>query len=361
MVLELALGLRDRGYEIEVITSSWNNGDFVTRMRCAGLYFVVLPLGFISATISFAAMRMTFSQALKFPSLCVGYWYYLLRKKPRCLIHTNWHHLILLLPFLHREKDFFWVHELLPDKPQYRYLFRILSRLLGGFICVSHAVAASLQRLGIPNSKLFVIHNSVLISPEYLPISPPRTKKTCCRIGIVGQIGVWKGHEDLFEALSFIVDQSYPFELHIFGNGDDDYLDFLNRKADHLGIGKMIVCHGFVHDRINIYRDMDICVVPSRFEEPFGLAALEPGFFSIPVVASRVGGIPEIIENGVNGILFAAGNAQDLANALSLLITNPSLRLNMGACALRLASERFSKDKFLDDFCSFFSSQCSFR
>ncbi len=350
MALELGIGLKAKGFNIDFVTSKWHDGVFKSRLDCAGLSRFALPIGFISATLSFDAMRMTLIQLLNWPRLILRYYLLLKAKTPVRIIHTNWHHLILLMPFLNRRRDIYWVHELAPYKLQYRCFFRILSSRLERFVCVSHAVAASLQRLGVAESQLLVIHNGISISITAPACSPSRTHPECCRIGIVGQIGAWKGHEDLLEALASVYHRSHNIELHIFGKGQEDYIMLIRRKARELSLSHLIVWRGFVNDRNDIYSSIDICVVPSRFEEPFGLAALEPGLFSLPVVASRVGGLPEIIEDGLNGLLFTAGNFDELANALNLLVGDQQLRAKMGASAREIAVERFSSEKFITAF-----------
>src|SRR5207249_2521754 len=93
-------------------------------------------------------------------------------------------------------------------------------------------------------------------------------------VGIVGQIGEWKGHDDLLEAFA-LVSSSFPkAELHVFGKGSDDYETNLREKAVALAIADTVIWHGFVTDRTQIYRRIDICVVPSRFEEPFGMTVV---------------------------------------------------------------------------------------
>src|SRR5260370_12371055 len=110
-------------------------------------------------------------------------------------------------------------------------------------------------------------------------------------IGIVGKIGAWKGHEDLLEAMQLLV-KSYPAtKLYIFGKGSPDYEALLHRMAVNLEIDGNVVWRGYVTDRNAVFRELAILVAPSRFEEPFGPTAVEAAFFSIPVIASRCGGV----------------------------------------------------------------------
>ena len=78
------------------------------------------------------------------------------------------------------------------------------------------------------------------------------------------------------------------------------------RRSTELGVIELVRWHEFVPDRRDIYGNLDVCVMPSRTAEPFGLSALEAGFFGLPSVVTRRGGLPEIIEHEVNGLVVEA-------------------------------------------------------
>ncbi|MEY2446337.1 MAG: hypothetical protein QOE00_2917, partial [Ilumatobacteraceae bacterium] len=100
-----------------------------------------------------------------------------------------------------------------------------------------------------------------------------------------------------------------------------------------------------VHDRwpnaavIEAFRRSAIAVVPSVWAEPFGIVVIEAMAGGTPVVASNIGGIPEIIDDGVSGVLVKPGDAAALRNALTGLIDNPAARLAMGDAARRRADD----------------------
>src|SRR5436305_4308644 len=120
MALELAEGLRDKDCAVELITSFWGNGEFRRRSHAAGFPTHIMRLGFISATLNLECMRMTAHQMLFWPSLSLTYKRFLNQVRPTKIVHTNWQHALLLSPFLNRERDIYWVHEVVPDEPQYR-------------------------------------------------------------------------------------------------------------------------------------------------------------------------------------------------------------------------------------------------
>ena len=348
MALELGQGLVQRGQDVSFIVSFWTNGDFKARLKGLGLPICILPIGFISATLTKRNLEMTFEQVRRWPGLLWDYAQLLRRLRPKKIIHTNWHHLLLLLPFLRPDRDVFWVHDLVPDLPQYRHVFSWFERRLGSFVCVSNAAASSLRKIGISDTKIHVIHNGLAdpadsIGAALLPSEP-------FRIGIVGQVNPWKGHDDLLAAFALVASKHFCIELHIFGNGNLEYKTTLIRKAATLGVTERVHWHAFVPDTRDIYPILDVCVAPSRATESFGLVALEAGFFGLPAIVTRRGALPEIIENEVNGLVVEAEQPAEIAEALCRLIEQPAFRQQLGINARQRAVEQFGRDRFLGEF-----------
>jgi glycosyltransferase involved in cell wall biosynthesis len=99
---------------------------------------------------------------------------------------------------------------------------------------------------------------------------------------------------------------------------------------------------GHVEDVENVYHTADIVVVPSRWQEPLGLINLEAGACRKPVIATRVGGIPEVVEDDVNGYLVEAGDVDALAARVATLIADPSLRARLGAAGRARVEQDFT-------------------
>ena len=348
MTLELGRGLKAKGQPVHVLTSVWSDESFPSRLEEIGLPFDRLPLGFISLTLTWQCLNWTYGQLVRWPELLRDYGALLKTQKPQTVIHTNWHHLLLLYPFLRVDRDWFWVHDVIPHKPQYKKLFQMLSRRLQHFVPVSHAVAASLRNLGIPDQKVRVIHNG-LTDPA---AGTERVASTdgIVKLGIVGQIGPWKGHEDLLEAFGQIVERFPKIELHIFGNKGSDYESQLRRQIAELGVTDRVIWHGFLKERAEIFRSLDILAIPSRVEESFGLVAAEAGFFALPLVATKQGGVPEIISDGITGILVQASDPPALAAGIERLLVDPNLRSSMGLNARKRMLSHFSIERFTGDF-----------
>ncbi len=130
--------------------------------------------------------------------------------------------------------------------------------------------------------------------------------------------------------------------------GDGPHLPALRELRDALPARDSITLAGYVPDAAELLAGCTLCVVPSVWEEAFGLAALEPMARAVPVVASRVGGIPEVLLDGETGLLVPPADERGLATAMARLLADPELRLRLGEAGRRRAAEHFSREAALD-------------
>ena len=344
--LVLASGLRERGFDIRFMISVWGDGEFPRQLDAAGFAYERIPLGFISLSLRREIVRMTRGQLQRWPELARNYRRILHETRPRAVIHTNWHHALLLLPWLKPKQDIYWAHDLVPETQRYKWIFRALAARIGRVVCVSHAVERNLLALGVSPSRLVVVHNGVSIAgtPSRRMASSP------LRVAIIGQIAEWKGHDDLFEAVSLLARQGVSIELSIFGSGASDYVRKLRAQAQKFGIEGAVHWRGFVTDRSIIYSQIDVCVVPSRSEDPLPTVAIEAASFGCPVVCSGLGGLAEIVEDGETGFIVEPMQPSQIAEALAKFSEKPSLLQTMGEAARRRAHAEFSQAAFVDRF-----------
>ena len=163
------------------------------------------------------------------------------------------------------------------------------------------------------------------------------------RLGIVAVFDGVKGHIYLFKAIKLLLQEGVDnFYCEVIGNGREK--DNLHRWVSNNGIEKYIIFHGFVPNLIEILEELDILIVPS-IQESFGMSAVEAMAMEIPVIASKVGGIPEVIEDGNTGILVPSADPRALANAIKYLINNPKLRLKMGGNGNKRVRKMFDINK----------------
>lgn len=349
--LNLIEGLRRRGHDVRCVASTWGNGQLVLRLKSQGIKHISLPLGFISKTLSWSALWMTLDQLRRVPQLWLGFRRYRQEFEPDIVVQTNFHHVFLLWPLLNPSNTFFHVHDGFPTRNFYRKLSRFLNRRLCAFIAVSQYIAESLVRLGVPPDKVCYVHNGVAIDE----LGPPDTSSSVLNrsdgaaapvvIGIVGQIGEWKGHDDLIAALGELRKAEPRFACTIFGSGEPEYVCQLKERIEQQELTTKISHAGFIDKARDIYQNIDICVVPSRFQEPFGMVAAEAAYFGVPVVATRRGGLPEIVVDGVTGYLVDAEAPLQLMEKLRLLVQNQALREQLGGAARAHAQRHFTREQ----------------
>src|SRR5262249_25950308 len=136
------------------------------------------------------------------------------------------------------------------------------------------------------------------------------------RLGIVGQVGPWKGHDDLLDALALLSRHGVRAVLRIFGTGAPGYIDSLKRRVTELSLQNQVEWCGVAKDGAELYGIIDVCVVPSRCEEALGMSAIEASAFGRPVICSARGGLPEIVNDRVTGFVVEAKHPDQLAQAI---------------------------------------------
>src|SRR5438045_3209558 len=161
-------------------------------------------------------------------------------------------------------------------------------------------MASGLIKLDAAPEKVHVVYNGI----DPIMAQGDASQRPIPTIGIVGQIGEWKGHDDLIQAIAIAKRKGTVLHAHIFGDGEQAYVTALKAKAAVLGVDGLITWRGYVRDHDAIYSEIDICVVPSRIAEGFGLTAVEAGLRRIPVVATRRGALPEIVVDNETGFLI---------------------------------------------------------
>lgn len=176
----------------------------------------------------------------------------------------------------------------------------------------------------------FTIYNSLyyIYRPSEEKIKKRRDAKTL-KIGVIGRLRWEKGQIFALEAFKAISRERKDVELHFVGVGPDQ--DLLKDTCKEYGIEDQVYFHGQLPPvQLNdFYNYIHVVLVPSRFEA-FGLAAIEAMLFEIPVIASNVDGLKEVIDNKVNGFLVEFGDVPTLKDRINLLLENKDKRIEMG-------------------------------
>ncbi len=196
-------------------------------------------------------------------------------------------------------------------------------------IATSHAVAAE---AGVPAT---VIHPGVEVGPEAAPAAADRPPT----VGTVGRLEPVKDLGTLLEAVSPLAAVHPDLRVEIAGEGSCE--PALRALAARLGLADRVRFLGWRSDVAELHGRWRVFAQPS-LHEGFGLAALEAMASGLPVVASATGGLTELIEDGVTGLLCPAGDAGALAQRLDRLLGDSALGVSLGAAGRRRAAEHFS-------------------
>ncbi|CAN5739533.1 glycosyltransferase [soil metagenome] len=224
-------------------------------------------------------------------------------------------------------------------------------------IAVSHFVARRhLEVELLPPEKVEVVWNSVDVPAH--PAAAADRARARLRFGIppdalliasASRATESKGIRHLlkaFDALPAAAPGDPP--VHLLYLGDGEYLDTVTEMRNGMSSDRRIHLPGYVPDAGAILGTADIAVVPSRWAEAFGLAALEPLAWGVPVIASNTGGLPEVVRDGVDGILVKPGDEPGLTRAMANLLADPDRRGSMGREGRRRAATDFHRDGQLD-------------
>jgi glycosyltransferase involved in cell wall biosynthesis len=167
-------------------------------------------------------------------------------------------------------------------------------------------------------------------------------------IGAVGNLFPRKGYEFLLEALTEIRKTIPNVHCVIVGEGDDGYHKQLMNLVNERDLNSVVTFAGFQSNVLEYMADFDVVVLPSILEG-FGIVLLEAMAMGKPVVASRVGGIPEAVEDSVTGILVPPANSRKLAEALVVLLENSTLRQSMGEAGRARVETLFSLERTIKE------------
>lgn len=231
-----------------------------------------------------------------------------------------------------------------PDVTSYLVSGVFANRLVDKVICVSNAERKKAEKYGWSKAKLTTIYNGVPV-PQ-VPKASDDTgihriiPKTAYVIGTVARLERAKGIRYLIEAMPRVI-SGYPNTVLVIV-GDGSKRPELSLLSQELGVSQNVVFTGQLTDPGPVLSVMDVFVLPS-LREALGIAILEAMAFSLPVVATGVGGIPEAVAHNKTGILVPPGNSEAIASALLRLADNPALRREYGSAGRKRFEEHFTE------------------
>ena len=218
--------------------------------------------------------------------------------------------------------------------------FRLAARLLPQAVAVnSHS---TLESLAMDESNLTRVVHDGFVEPGEVQVL---ARSEGPLIGLVGRISPWKG-QDIFIRAAAIVREEFPdARFQIIGSamfGEADYEAQVRDLARELELGESLEFTGFRSDVEACIAALDILVHASTMGEPFGQVVMEGMAARKPVVATRGGGVPEIVAEDVTGLLVPMSDVGAMAQAIKLLLSNPERAREMGRAGQKRVREHFT-------------------
>jgi glycogen(starch) synthase len=209
---------------------------------------------------------------------------------------------------------------------------------------VSHAMLDDARKLapGV-DGRSSVVYNAL---PEW--VDEPQTAGADAPFLCVGRLVEDKGIDLAIRALAALDRRHDDLRLVVVGDGEARAA--LQALAANLGVGARVAFEGWVDpaDMACWYRRARALVVPSRWREPFGLVVLEAAEAARPVIATRTGGLAEIVEDGVTGYQVPVEDVGALADAMKRVIEEPDRAAEMGRAGRNAKRDRFGHTRFID-------------
>lgn len=342
-VFDMAVGAKNAGHE--VVAMCGGDGSLIGKLR--GENIKVIPLDTMERDISLSKEISSFFQIIK-----------VLDEEEPDVFHINSSKMGGLGGVAGRiagvKKIIFTAHGWAFNEPRPIYqkviikFFVWLTLLLSHkIICVSEKTKRDISNWPFIKNKLHVIYNGL---NKFDLVE--RTDKTFT-VGTIAELHKIKGLDILLTAWSEFI-KNRQAKLIIIGGGEEK--ENLQNMANSLGISALpaeasakegsVIFKGFIDNARSLLPIFDIFVLPSR-SEAMPYAPLEAGFAGLPVIATSVGGIPEIIENNVSGILVEKENPEALLSALIKLFENADLRKKLGENLKNKVETEFSLNKML--------------
>jgi len=238
------------------------------------------------------------------------------------------------------------------ENPAYLLMERVTNGVDRLTVAVSEDTRNYLVTKGISAAKIRIIPNGLdLDSTDRTPVKQD---------ALARELGTWspvvglvaylyphvKGHEVFLRAAQRVLIEFPETHFAVVGGTlsprDDFYRNRLGELAARLGITEAVSFLGHRADVLNLIDSMDVLVLPSVVREGFGMVLIEAMARRKPVIASRIGGIPDIIEDNLNGLLVTPGDHVGLAEAIARLLGDRDLRARLGNAGRRRVEEKFS-------------------
>ncbi|MDR1491892.1 MAG: glycosyltransferase family 4 protein [Planctomycetaceae bacterium] len=245
----------------------------------------------------------------------------------------------------------------------YNRMDRLFHRCCDHVIAVSEGQAKKVIRFGTPNNRVTIIQNAIRTERFGATPNPADRKtletmfpeKTTFLLGAAGRFSPEKGYNLLIDAMKTIREKKFSAGLIIFGEG---FLrESYQKQIAELGLQNFVRLPGFTNELDKFLPHFDL-FLQSSYTEGLPNVLLESMAAQTPVVATAVGGTPEVVEDGVAGLLVSSGNAESIADAVCRLLTFPEKLSEMGRAGKLRVEQYFTFERQADAYYELLNRFC---
>jgi len=281
----------------------------------------------------------------------------IIRKEKPDLIHVNLFYstLFSIIPAKIYRKPLIWVIQTTSDLLKYKFLTKFLIWASDKTILTCKDFIRLAEENGIDTSKFQVIYTGLKMEKfqqkeslaDEIEIKGQRVKKPI--VAMIARFDRYqKGHQYFIEAARIINDQIPEVNFLIVGGAfnpeEERFKKELEERVRDLSLSQKIIFTGFYPDLIYLLSNIEIVVIPSLYEAPSAVA-LEAMAMKKPVVASNVGGIPEVVVDGKTGFLVPSKNPKAIAEKVIFLLKNPQIAKEIGERGFQRVKGNFTQEK----------------
>jgi glycosyltransferase involved in cell wall biosynthesis len=224
----------------------------------------------------------------------------------------------------------------------------LMSHLSALIIVVSRSLQDDYAR-HIRRDKLRLVYQSVTVSDDIEKANRLRPNNQIFQCVLVGSVHPSKGQDEAIAALLEVIRRGINAQLLIVGDGSKHFQAALRQQVEDYGLTEQVKFIGYSENPMRIMRAADVILMCSR-REAFGRATVEAMLAGKPVIGTaNSGGTAELIQDGITGLLYKAGDHNELANKIQFLYENPQEKLKLGAAARLWATGRFTQERYAEE------------
>jgi glycosyltransferase involved in cell wall biosynthesis len=248
------------------------------------------------------------------------------------------------------------------DNPEPPFVARWKYRLYDRVVTISEGIRQVLLAEGVDPRRLVCVRSAVSADAYSQQCDEAWFRQLFGLAGnetvlaVIAQLIPRKGHRFLLQVLPALLGEFPGVRVIFFGQGSLE--DRLRQQVGEKGLGDRVTFAGFRSDLPQIMPCLDLVVHPALMEG-LGIALLQAAGAGVPIVAVNAGGMPEVVRDGVNGLLVPPGDSAALANAIRRLLSDRPLMQRMGQAGMKLVESEFSIDGMVEGNLRVYRELCS--